>query len=170
MKLDSLDRKDVWAGIVLIVSGAAAVFIARDYPFGTLLRMGPGFFPTVLGGLLVLFGIHVLAKGLRDQGVRPLASDDRVELQAGREGSDPFEAGWSPRAMIVLPLSLVLFGVLIDRAGLIPALAALIAGSAAAGKQFKLGEVVLLSAFLIAFSVAVFVWGLGRPYTLVVGF
>jgi Tripartite tricarboxylate transporter TctB family len=150
MKLESLDRKDVWAGIVLIVSGAAAVFIARDYPFGTLLRMGPGFFPTVLGGLLVLFGIHVLAKGLRS--------------------AEKVEAGWSPRAMIVLPLSLVLFGVLIDRAGLIPALAALIAGSAAAGKQFKLGEVILLSAFLIAFSVAVFVWGLGRPYTLVVGF
>jgi hypothetical protein len=149
MKLESLDRKDVWAGIVLIVSGAVAMLIARDYPFGTLLRMGPGFFPTVLGGLLVLFGIHVLAKGLRS--------------------TEKIEAGWSLRAMIVLPLSLVLFGVLIDRAGLIPALAALIAGSAAAGKQFKLGEVVLLSAFLIAFCVAVFVWGLGRPYTLVVG-
>jgi hypothetical protein len=132
------------------MAGVVAVFIARDYPFGTLLRMGPGFFPTVLGGLLVLFGMHVLAKGLRS--------------------AEKIEAGWSLRAMIVLPLSLVLFGVLIDRAGLIPALAALIAGSAAAGKQFKLGEVVLLSAFLIAFSVAVFVWGLGRPYTLVVGF
>ena len=149
MKLEFLDRKDVWAGIVLIMAGALAVFVARGYPFGTLLRMGPGFFPTVLGGLLVLFGIHVLAKGLRS--------------------AEKIEASWSPRAMIVLPLSLVLFGVLIDRAGLIPALAALIAGSAAAGKQFKLGEVVLLSAFLIAFCVAVFVWGLGRPYTLVVG-
>ncbi|HWE18245.1 MAG TPA: tripartite tricarboxylate transporter TctB family protein [Hyphomicrobiaceae bacterium] len=150
MKIPFFDSRDVWAGIVLIMAGVVAVFIARDYPFGTLLRMGPGFFPTVLGGLLVLFGMHVLAKGLRS--------------------AEKIEAGWSLRAMIVLPLSLVLFGVLIDRAGLIPALAALIAGSAAAGKQFKLGEVVLLSAFLIAFSVAVFVWGLGRPYTLVVGF
>jgi hypothetical protein len=149
MKIPFFDSRDVWAGIVLIMAGVVAVFIARDYPFGTLLRMGPGFFPTVLGGLLVLFGMHVLAKGLRS--------------------AEKIEAGWSLRAMIVLPLSLVLFGVLIDRAGLIPALAALIAGSAAAGKQFKLGEVVLLSAFLIAFSVAVFVWGLGRPYTLVVG-
>ena len=146
MKLEFFDNKDFWAGIILIMTGAAAVFIARDYPFGTVVRMGSGFFPTVLGALLVLFGIHVLVKGLRS--------------------AEKVEAGWSPRAMIVLPLSLVLFGLLIDRAGLVPALAALITGSAAAGKEFKLGEVVLLTAFLIAFCVAVFVWGLGRPYTL----
>src|SRR5262245_49146999 len=146
MKVQFLDSKDFWAGIVLVMAGAVAVFIARDYPFGTPLRMGPGFFPTVLGALLLLFGIPVLVKGLL--------------------GAPKIEAGWSPRAMIVLPLSLVLFGVLIDRAGLIPALAALVAGSAAAGREFRLGEVVLLTAFLIAFCVAVFVWGLGLPYAL----
>jgi len=149
MRLEFLDNKDFWAGIVLIMTGAVALLIARDYAFGTMVRMGPGYFPTVLGALLVLFGIHVLVKGLRS--------------------ADKIEAGWSPRALILLPLSLALFGLLIDRAGLLPALAALILGSAAAGKEFRLGEVVLLAAFLIAFCVAVFVWGLGRPYTLLVG-
>jgi Tripartite tricarboxylate transporter TctB family len=149
MKPEFLDRKDFWAGIVLIATGVLAVLVARNYPFGTLVRMGPGFFPTVLGALLILFGIHVLVKGLR--------------------GAEKVEAGWSLRALIVLPLSLVLFGALVDRAGLIPAMAALVAGSAAAGREFKLGEVALLTAFLIAFCAAVFVWGLGRPYPLLVG-
>jgi hypothetical protein len=52
---------------------------------------------------------------------------------------------------------------------LVPALAVLVVGSAAAGREFRLIEVVLLAALLIAFSVAVFVWGLGQPYRLLVG-
>jgi hypothetical protein len=167
MKLEFLDNKDFWAGIVLIMTGALAVLIARDYPFGTMVRMGPGYLPTVLGGLLVLFGLHLLVKGLRNEGA--FASNGDAE-QVGGEGSDPsFEAGWSLRALIVLPLSLALFGFLMDRAGLVPALAVLIVGSAAAGKAFKLIEVVPLAILLIAFSVAVFVWGLGLPYPLLIG-
>lgn len=149
MKLEFLDNKDFWAGIVLIMTGALAVLIARDYPFGTAVRMGAGYFPTVLGTALVLFGIHVLVKGLRS--------------------AEKIEAGWSLRAVVVLPLSLALFGFLMDRAGLVPALAALIVGSAAGGSEFKIVEVILLAALLIAFSMAVFVWGLGLPYPLLVG-
>jgi len=149
MRLAFLDSKDFWAGVVLIVTGALALLIARDYPFGTMVRMGPGYLPTALGALLVLFGLYLAVKGLR--------SDDRIE------------PGWSLRALVVLPLSLALFGFLMDRAGLVPALAVLIVGSAAAGREFRLVEVVLLATLLIAFSVAVFIWGLGLPYRLLVG-
>src|SRR5215467_13881259 len=51
------DSKDFWSGVMLIAIGAGAVFIARDYPFGTALHMGAGFFPVVLGFVLVLFGL-----------------------------------------------------------------------------------------------------------------
>ena len=61
MKLTLANNKDVWAGLMLIAIGAAAIFIARNYPFGTALRMGPGYFPVVLGGLLIVFGLSVLA-------------------------------------------------------------------------------------------------------------
>ena len=44
--------------LMLIAIGAAAMFIARNYPFGTALRMGPGYFPIVLGALLILFGLY----------------------------------------------------------------------------------------------------------------
>jgi uncharacterized membrane protein len=112
--------------------------------------MGPGYFPRVLGGILILFGIYIMATGLRSQ--------------------EKIKAHWSVRALIVLPLSLILFGVLMDHAGFIPALAALIFGSAAAGKEFKFVEVLLLTVVLTVLSVATFIWGLELPYPLIKGF
>jgi putative tricarboxylic transport membrane protein len=123
--------------------------VARNYPFGTALRMGPGFFPVVLGGLLIVFGLAVLAIGLR-QG----------ESMAG---------SWSLRALIILPLSLILFGLLMEYAGFVPAMLVLIVGSATASTEFRFLEVLLFAAGLTALSVAVFVWALGLPYPLIVG-
>jgi putative tricarboxylic transport membrane protein len=150
MKPAFLERKDFWAGVMFAATGGAALFMARNYPVGTTLRMGPGYFPIVLGALLVLFGLWFIAKGLR--------SEERIE------------GGWSLRALIVLPLALVLFGVLVERAGFVPALAALIFGSAAAGPQFRLGEVALATVVLTGLCVVVFIWGLGLPYPLFAGF
>ena len=150
MKLELRNNKDFWAGLVFAGTGAAAMFIARHYPFGTTLRMGPGYFPRVLGGILILFGIYVMARGLR--------SNEKIQ------------GNWSLRALIVLPLSTVLFGVLMELAGFIPALAVLIFVSAASGREFKLKEVLLLTIFLGVLSVVMFVWGLGLPYPLIKGF
>jgi len=150
MSADLRNNKDFWAGAMLIATGLAAVLIARDYPFGSAFRMGPGFFPSVLGGVLALFGIVLVTRGLR--------------------GSEKIVGGWSLRALIVLPLSFVLFGALMDHAGFVPALAVLIFGSAAGGSEFKFGEIALLTLVLTALSVAIFIWGLGLPYPLLVGF
>jgi len=150
MKPSILDNKDVWAGLFLIGVGVVAVFFARNYSFGTSLRMGPGYFPTVLGCLLVLFGLSTLASGLR--------------------GGEKLEGSWPLRALIVLPLALVLFGVLIDRAGFIPAMLVLIFGSALAGSEFKLIEMIAFSVLLTALCAIVFVWALGLPYPLIAGF
>jgi hypothetical protein len=150
MKLDVLDNKDFWSGLMLIVIGGGAVLIARNYPFGSSLRMGPGYFPIVLGSILALFGLFFVARAVR--------STERVE------------PGWSPRALIVISLALVLFGILMTHAGFVPALLVLIFGSAAASTEFKLGEVLLLSVGLTAFCVLVFIWGLGLPYPLIADF
>ena len=123
--------------------------MARSYPMGTTLRMGPGYFPVVLGALLILFGLYCIASGLR--------SNEKIE------------GSWSLRGLIVLPLSLVLFGLLMEYAGFIPALIVLIFGSAFAGTEFRFIEVVLLAVGLTAFSVVLFIWGLGLPYPLLVG-
>jgi hypothetical protein len=150
MKSELSDNKDLWAGVMLIASGAVTMFIARGYPFGTTLRMGPGYFPTVLGGILILFGLYLFVCGLRS--------------------SEKIAGSWSLRAMIVLPVAFVLFGVLMTHAGFVPALIVLVFGSALAGPQFKLVEVLLLSLVLTAISIVLFVWGLGLPYPLFTGF
>jgi Tripartite tricarboxylate transporter TctB family len=150
MNREILESKDFWSGVMLIVVGGGALIIARNYQFGSSLRMGPGYFPTVLGALLVMFGVYFVIQGLRN-------------------GAEKLAASWSLRALIILPLALVLFGLLIDRAGFVPALLALIIGSAAASKQSKPIEVVLFAILLTAFCVVVFVWLLGLPYELIAG-
>jgi hypothetical protein len=150
MNLKLSNNKDVWAGMMLIAIGAAAMVIARSYPFGTALRMGPGYFPIILGALLTLFGLFILARGLRRGGA--IASSSSL------------------RALIILPLSLVLFGVLMEHGGFVPAMIVLIFGSATASTEFKLLEALLFSVALTALSVAVFVWGLGLPYPLITDF
>jgi uncharacterized membrane protein len=149
MSLEFRNSKDIWAGLMLIGIGGAAMLIARNYPFGTALRMGPGYFPIILGALLIVFGLAILAYGLR--------SRERI---AG---------SWSLRALIILPLSLVLFGVLMEHAGFIPAMMVLIFGSATASTEFKFVEILLFSIGLTVLSVIVFVWALGLPYPLILG-
>jgi hypothetical protein len=148
--LELHNNKDLWAGLLLIAIGAGAMAIAGNYPFGTALRMGPGFYPVALGGILVVFGLYLLGSGLR--------------------GSARIESPWSLRALVILPLSLVLFGLLIERAGFIPAMLVLILISAIASTQLKFAEILLFAIGLTALSVAVFVWALGLPYPLITGF
>jgi hypothetical protein len=150
MKLEIRNNKDFWAGMMFIVIGAAAIFIARGYPRGTTLRMGPGFFPSLLGAVLILFGIYIMVKGL--------CSKLKIQYR------------WSLRALILVPLSMLLFGILMEHVGLLPALVVLIFGSAAAGREFKFVEVLLLTVLLTVLSVAIFIWGLDLPYSLIKGF
>jgi hypothetical protein len=150
MNLELRTNKDFWAGLFLIATGAAAMFFARNYTFGTATRMGPGYFPTVLGGLLILFGLYILAVGLSK--------------------GEKIEGSWSLRALVIIPLSLVLFGWLIERAGFVPAMLVLIFGSATASTEFRFVEVLLFSIFLTALCALVFVWALGLPYPLIAEF
>jgi hypothetical protein len=147
MKVGLRENQDFWSGIMLIAVGVGSLVLARDYPFGSSLRMGPGYFPTVLGWILTLFGIYFVAKSLRSTGT--------------------IEPGWSLRALIMIPLAFVLFGVLMTYAGFIPALIVLIFASALATTEFRLVEVLLLSVGLTAACVAVFIWGLNLPYPLI---
>lgn len=149
MKFDLRNNKDFLAGLLFIVIGGLAVVIARDYSMGSTMRMGPGYFPMVLGGLLCLFGVYVLGRGLR--------SGEKVKG----------EWGWKPLALIAL--SIVLFGFLMDRLGIVPALVVMFFVGAAAGREFRFKEVLLLTVLMSAFAAGVFVWGLKLPYPLFPG-
>jgi Tripartite tricarboxylate transporter TctB family len=150
VKPDLRTNRDWIAGLLFIVLGGLAVILARDYPLGTTMRMGPGYFPTVLGGVLVLFGATILLRGIR--------SGDKVKG----------EWGWRPLAWITL--SIVLFGYLLDRAGLVSATVVTLFVAAAAGREFRFKEVLVLAIVMTAFSVAVFSYGLKLPYPLLWGY
>ena len=51
------NTKDFWTGLIYIFFGASAILIARDYSMGTAIKMGPAYFPTILGGLLLTIGV-----------------------------------------------------------------------------------------------------------------
>jgi len=147
VKPDLRNNRDWIAGLLFIVLGALATVLARDYPFGTTMRMGPGYFPTMLGGILLVFGATILLRGIR--------SGEKVKGE------------WGVRPLAWITLSIVLFGFLLDRVGMVPATVVTLFAAAAAGREFRLKEVLLLAIVMTAFSVAVFSYGLKLPYPLV---
>jgi hypothetical protein len=149
MKFDWRNNRDFFAGVMYISVGALGMWIARDYPFGSALRMGPGYFPTVLGGIMVAMGIYVLVLGIRN--------------------NEKMKGTWSLRALFILPIATVVFGFLMEEAGFIPAMLALIPMSAAASKEFKWLEVIPLTIGLTIVCMAGFIWALGLPYPLIKG-
>lgn len=149
MKPDLRDNRDFLAGLLFIILGGLAVVFARDYPIGSAMRMGPGYFPTALGTILLLFGGYVMLRGIR--------SREKVKG----------EWGWRP--LVLVTLSILLFGFLLDRLGLIPAIVALFFAAAAAGREFRFKEVLLLAVVMTVFVVAVFIYGLKLPYPLFPG-
>jgi hypothetical protein len=150
MKIALRNNKDVLAGLLLCGIGVGAFYMALDYPFGTARTMGPGYCPRVLAGITIAFGGVKLLQGLRTP-----------ELVKG---------SWGWKALAMLSVSLVAFGWIMDRFGLVPALVALFFISAFGGHEFKFKEVVILTVVMTIFSIAVFVVGLGLPYPLIQGF
>lgn len=139
--------RDVWAGLIYIAFGTAAVALARGYGLGTAVRMGPGYFPTVLGGLLLVIGIAAVGRGL----LRPGAPLAPLRL----------------RGLLLIVAATVAFGALARGAGLVVAMPLLVILSGRAGREFRWTPTLVLAAGLTLFCIAVFVKGLGVPLPIV---
>ena len=146
MKIPLYKNKDFLAGLMFIGIGSTAMIMARDYPFGSALRMGPGYFPSVLGGILIAFGLWTLVIGLIRQ--------------------EPVKRTWSVRALIILPLTALVFGIMMEKAGFVPALLLLALMSATASPKFRIVDQGVLAIGLTVLSVGLFIYGLGLPYPL----
>jgi hypothetical protein len=140
------NNADFWAGVMFIAFGAAAVYMSREYPMGSAMRMGPGYFPTYLGYLMMLFGLYIGGKGIL-------------------KGSDPI-GPWAFRPIVVLSVGVVIFGLLIEVVGFIPSLVALIVITTFAGRDIRWLEMVIVTIGLVIGAVAVFIYGIGLPYQL----
>ena len=144
------NNRDFLAGLLFVVFGVLTMLFARDYPLGMTARMGPGYFPMVLGGLLCLFGLVVMIRGIRS--------------------GEPVHGAWGWRPLALITLSIVVFGFSMEKLGLVPALMLLFFVAAFAGREFRFKEVLLLAILMSAFSAAVFVYGLKLPYPLFGGY
>src|SRR6266581_2007440 len=52
------NAKDFWTGLIYVFFGSSAILIGREYGMGTAIKMGPAYFPTILGGLLVIISAY----------------------------------------------------------------------------------------------------------------
>lgn len=139
--------KDFYAGLMYAAVGAGAVLIARGYNLGTSVRMGPGYFPTVLGGLLILVGAVSMIRAFIHQG-------DAIKSFAWKE-------------IFLLLGSVILFGLIVRGAGLLISLILLVLVSAWASDKFKWKTAALLAILTSVFSSLVFVKGLGLPLAII---
>ena len=144
MKITVKSPKDFWAGLIFIAFGLFFFLVARNYDMGTATRMGPAYFPTVLGGLIAVLGSIVFLQSWVVKG-----------------GKVP---SMSLRPLFFITLSLILFGYLLRRLGLVLDLGLLVFVSALVGHEFKFKEVLFLSVALVILSVLLFVMGLGLAF------
>jgi|SRR5215469_15870696 hypothetical protein len=136
-------EKEFWAGLIYIFFGASAIIVGRDYPMGTAFRMGPAYFPTILGGLLVLIGVVAVIRSFVVAGA-PI----------GR---------FAIRGLLFVSVSIFLFGFLVRGLGLAVALPVLVIVSAYASTKFRWGPMLIMAIGVTVFCVVVFLKGLGIP-------
>lgn len=135
--------QDFWSGVMFMFFGLAAVVIGQDYPMGTAGRMGPAYFPVILGGLLALIGFATTVRSLWIRG-EPISN-------------------FSIRDLTLILLSVFLFGLLVRGAGIVIAVITLVMISAYASQKFQIKASLILSAAAALFCVLVFVKALGLP-------
>lgn len=149
MSIQIRNPRDFYAGLLFLFFGVVATWFARDYPMGSALRMGPGYFPMVLGVMLLALGAVTCATGLAMRG-------EAVERMRAR------------------PLLLILaavgsFALAIEPAGIVVATVLSAALAAAASSESRAGEFAILVVVLLALAVGVFTYGLGLPFKLMPG-
>ena len=193
MKIKS--QKDFWSGLMFIGSGLFfALWAMEFYQMGTAVRMGPAYFPTVLGFLLAVLGGFVLLQSVTmepegDQAVHtPFNIIDLVIAVAiyaifiVLSQKTGFSSDWAllsatlivvlltvffrpdAKPLVFVTAATIAYGYFMKPLGLAVATAALVYISALGGHEFRWKEVTILFIILILFSVLVFVKGLTLPF------
>lgn len=137
-------RQNLIAGALSVAFGIFVMAIALHYPMGSLLRMGPGFFPCIIAVLIVLLGAVLFITGLH------------IRLDA-----PPIKIQW--RSVIAIAAGVVLFAVSLERIGLVPATLALVLVSSLAEPQWQPRRAAVLAVVVTAFVYLLFVTVLQIP-------
>ncbi|WP_077003503.1 tripartite tricarboxylate transporter TctB family protein [Variovorax sp. KK3] len=144
-------QADFFSGVMFTVVGGAFAVGATSYNVGDGARMGPGYFPLMLGILLAILGAVIMFQGLAVE----TADGDKIGKWA-----------WKPLAFVIganLAFGVLLGGlpsIGVPAMGMIIAIYALTIISSLAGEHFKLRDVLVLATILAVGSYVAFIWAL----------
>lgn len=144
MKPHSLDRTNALCGILFILLGLFFVVQSLSLDLGTTFRMGPGYFPLVLAGILTILGLVILVQATRTQS----------------EAMEPL--AW--RGILFILTSPIVFGLTVRGLGFVPSLFVSAFIAAFASQRMKVGWALVLAVGITIFSVIVFSYALGLPF------
>jgi hypothetical protein len=147
--VDRFFSKDLWSGLMFAGFGVLALVMGSNLALGTAVRMGPGYVPRMLSYILIGLGIAIIVRAV-------MAPGDTIE-----------RLRWKPTTMITI--GVLVFAMLFERAGLAPALVALIFLAALGGQEFKLVETIIACMVLIALCIVIFKLGLGMNINIIRG-
>lgn len=139
------NHRDFFAGLMFALFGLSVFIYAQRYDVGTAEEMGPGYFPAMLG--LILLGLGSVIAGRSFSAAEPV---QRVRPPV-----------WRPLIMVLG--SVAVFAMALPTLGFPLALLFLILGSALGGEEFSWPEVLLTYAILVVLSYLLFIRGLGLP-------
>jgi hypothetical protein len=144
MNNPSFDRTNLLCGLIFIGAGLFFVIQSLGLELGTAFRMGPGYFPLLLAGLLILLGLVIV-------------------IQAFRKEGEPVDSlAW--RGMFFILPAPVLFGLTVRGLGFVPALFITAFIACFASHRMNVLWALVLSLSITVFSVAVFSYALGLPF------
>lgn len=135
-------QKDFASGLMFILVGLGFSFVARGYSMGTAAKMGPGYFPFLLGLVLALLGAVVTIGALSSKG-----EADQL-------------ARWDLKILLWILGSVVLFGLLLKPLGMVLSVVVLVLVSSMASHEFSWKGAVLNAIILVLISLGAFVYGI----------
>jgi Tripartite tricarboxylate transporter TctB family len=141
----TIDWTDALAGILFIAFGLLFGVQSLGLEIGTAFRMGPGYFPLVLSGILILLGLAIVASAIHDRGSEGIGT-----------------LAWRG-VLFILPAP-IFFGLTVRGLGFVPAIFLTTLIAALASFKMRLHWALLLAAGVTVFATLVFSYGLGLPF------
>ncbi len=135
-------QKDFASGLMFVLVGFGFSWVARGYSMGTAAKMGPGYFPFLLGLVLAVLGVLVLIGSLSSKG-----EEDHL-------------ARWDLKTLLWILGSVVLFGLLLKPLGMVLSVFVLVLVSSMASHEFSWKGALLNSVVLVLISLGAFVYGI----------
>ena len=147
MRAHIRDARAFWAGVIFLAFGSFVVVHAHAYSMGTATQMGPGYFPTLLGIVLLALGAISAWRGVR----------------AGRRTTI---GAWPLTPLLFVLAGVLAFAALITDWGLGPAVIALVLLGCHERLLRRPLEVAVIGAALLAMATGIFIYGIQLPIDL----